>query len=71
MRRADLIKRLREVATSKDEELLLVREGARHTIYRVGDRQVSVPRHREINDLTAQGILKAAEGAGQASAKEK
>lgn len=32
-------------------------EGGRHTKVKIGDKQTSVPRHREINELTAQAIL--------------
>ena len=40
----------------------LVREGRLHEIWRCGATQISVPRHREINELTATGILKTLEG---------
>lgn len=39
-----------------------VRSG-KHAIYRLGDLTIPVPRHREINELTARQILKDAEGA--------
>lgn len=61
MRRADLIRTLGQTAKDKGVELVLVREGSKHTIYAVGSVTVSVPRHREINERTAQGILKKAE----------
>lgn len=35
-----------------------VREGANHTIFSVGGFIFPVPRHTEINDHTAQGILR-------------
>lgn len=35
-----------------------VREGGKHTIFDVGGQLVSVPRHREINELTAKGIMR-------------
>lgn len=47
-----------------------VREGGEHTIYRVGDKQVSVPRHREINELTAKGIIRNAENAQDAETED-
>jgi mRNA interferase HicA len=46
-------------------DLVKVREGANHTIYRINRAMVSIPRHREINELTAQGILKDAEEASR------
>lgn len=34
-----------------------IREGGSHTVIRIGDRQSAVPRHREINELTARAII--------------
>lgn len=34
-----------------------VTEGANHTKVKVGDKQTTVPRHSEINDITAKAIL--------------
>ena len=53
MKRRDLIRRL-EAAGFR-----AVRDSGDHTIYRKeGSRSVQVPRHRELNERTAQGILK-------------
>jgi mRNA interferase HicA len=57
VKRRELVRRLTALAAQHGEQLLLVREGARHTVYRVGSRSVVVPRHREINELTASAIL--------------
>ncbi len=38
----------------------LARHGARHDIWLRGARSLAVPRHREINEMTAQAILRAA-----------
>jgi len=35
-----------------------VTEGANHTKVRIGDLRTTVPRHREINEVTARAILK-------------
>jgi hypothetical protein len=56
-----LIKRLAEMARDKGLELVLVREGGNHTVYRIGTFTFPIPRHREINELTASSILKRAE----------
>jgi mRNA interferase HicA len=40
----------------------LGRHGGRHDIWTKGEREVAVPRHREINDHTAKAILKEASG---------
>jgi len=56
MKRRDLETRLRELGWR------LVRRGGRHDIWELGDREVAVPRHREINDYTAMAILRDAAG---------
>ena len=56
MKRTDLLKRLAEVG-----DLEFVREGARHTIFLVKGNIVAVPRHREINEITAIEIIRDAE----------
>lgn len=55
MKRRDLIKALEAAGFEK------ARDEGDHTIYcKKGYALVVVPRHREINELTARGILKAA-----------
>lgn len=58
MKRRDLLKRLEEIADTE-----LVRHGGSHDIYRVGDVQVTIPRHNEINEITAKAIIKEAKSA--------
>jgi predicted RNA binding protein YcfA (HicA-like mRNA interferase family) len=41
----------------------LIRHGGSHDIYRVGDVQVTIPRHNEINEITAKAIIKEAKSA--------
>jgi hypothetical protein len=41
----------------------LVRQGGEHEIWSCGDRLVAIPRHREINELTATAICRALEQA--------
>ena len=38
-----------------------VREGANHEVWTIGDERLVIPRHREINEYTAKGIIKKAE----------
>ena len=52
-----MLKRLAQIG-----QLGLIREGANHTLYRVNGNPVTIPRHREINELTAKAILKDAQG---------
>jgi len=55
LKRRDIIKRL-EAAGYRIE-----RDIGDHTIYsRPGSRPIPVPRHREVNELTAKEILRAA-----------
>lgn len=58
MKRRDLLKRIAKAADSKDIEWVLVRTRGGHDIYWLGQSvQVSVPRHNEINEITAQKIM--------------
>ncbi len=57
MKRDDLLKTIRKAARTADVDFELVREGGQHTVYRYGKQQFSVPRHREINEITARAIL--------------
>lgn len=55
MKRRDLIKKLEAAGYTVD------RDDGDHTIYeKEGSRPLQVPRHREINEITAKAILKAA-----------
>lgn len=55
MKRRDLIKKLEAAGYKVD------RDDGDHTIYeKEGDRPLQIPRHREINEITAKAILKAA-----------
>jgi mRNA interferase HicA len=61
MKKRDLIKRLRAIAKAANTDLELVREGANHEVWTIGDERLVIPRHREINEYTAKGIIKKAE----------
>lgn len=54
LKRRDLIK------TLTDNGFELFRHGSNHDIYRNGNIQITIPRHKEINEDTAKGILKEA-----------
>lgn len=51
------MKRLRAAARDAGADIQ-VTEGSKHTKVRIGHRQTVVPRHREINEITARAILK-------------
>lgn len=57
MKKRDLIKHLREIAKAAETELGFIREGANHEIWTIGGQRLVIPRHREINERTAQGII--------------
>jgi mRNA interferase HicA len=57
VKRIDLLRRLRKGAKAAGATFDLVREGASHSIYVYGAQQVVIPRHNEINEYTARGIL--------------
>lgn len=58
MKRKDLLREAKRLAKDRGEELQL-REGGSHSIIQIGnDSPVSVPRHSEINEITAKAILK-------------
>lgn len=56
VKRRDLMKRLAHAAREQHPELV-TREGANHTRVEIGDRRSVVPRHTEINEITANAIL--------------
>jgi hypothetical protein len=58
MKRRDLLRKISKAAKAADVIWVLVDEGSEHSIYQVGSQRVSVPRHREVNEYTAEGILK-------------
>jgi len=65
MKRQELIKRLRKLAKSGDSDLVFVREGKAHEHWSINEQRLIIPRHSEINERTAQGIIKVAKEATQ------
>ncbi|WP_018157065.1 type II toxin-antitoxin system HicA family toxin [Demetria terragena] len=59
-KRADLTKQIAKAAKRQGVEWALLREGGRHTIYALGGQSVAIPRHNEINEITAESIRKQA-----------
>jgi hypothetical protein len=60
VRRRELLRRISDLAAAGGEEVLLV-EGAKHSKVSVGQVTLVVPHHREINEFTAQAILRSLE----------
>jgi mRNA interferase HicA len=63
MKRTALEKQLRKRAEAMGLEMVFVREGGAHTIWRIGSYQFSIPRHKDINEITARAILDGAKEA--------
>lgn len=57
MKRRDLMKKLEREAARQGLELVTY-EGGSHTKVSIGERRTVVPRHSEVNELTARAILK-------------
>lgn len=57
MKRRTLHAALSHVARSAGLSFQLVRHGEKHDVYVSGELSVVVPRHRDINERTAHGIL--------------
>jgi mRNA interferase HicA len=58
VKRSELIRRLTESAHAAGAEFVFVREGGAHSVYRYAGQLVAIPRHREISDRLARGILR-------------
>lgn len=52
MKKKDLEKKLKELGWEKR------RSGSKHDVWGKDDRAIPVPRHKEINERTAQSIIK-------------
>lgn len=49
---------IRTAAAANDVSCLRVRQASRHEFWDVGGIRVSIPRHRDINDWTAEAIMR-------------
>jgi mRNA interferase HicA len=57
MKRRDIMKQIADYAKANGLDVVLT-EGGQHTKIVVGDRRTVVPRHNEVNEITAKQILK-------------
>jgi len=57
VKRRELMKRIKAIAHEQGVGVEIT-EGSNHTLVRVGDRRTTIPRHTEINEITALNILK-------------
>jgi hypothetical protein len=58
VKRSDLTRRIRIAARAADLRWEVVRQGSAHEVWRLGGRQIAIPRHREINEVTATAIMR-------------
>jgi hypothetical protein len=63
VKQRELLDRLRGIAMDKGATLELVRHGGNHDHYEIRGTRLLVPRHREIPEYTARGIIRTAKGA--------
>ena len=61
MRRGSLIRRINRIARTQGVKPIYT-EGGSHTHVAVGGRRITIPRHNEVNENTARGILRYLEG---------
>jgi len=61
VKRADLMRRIGRAAHDAGLSWERLRTTGKHEVWSCDGLRVSVPRHREINELTAAGIMKALE----------
>lgn len=62
MKQRDLKRRISAAAARQELSWTMIREGKQHEVWHCGSTLVTIPRHREINEYTAQGIFKDLEG---------
>jgi hypothetical protein len=58
MKRRDLVARIAKAAKATGKAWQFARQGAAHEIWVLDGKQVSIPRHNEINELTAVGVFR-------------
>lgn len=56
-----LIRKISEAAKGQDKAFDLVRQKGSHQMWHCGSTSVVIPKHSEVNEMTAQGICKALE----------
>jgi hypothetical protein len=58
VRQSELKRRIAEAAADRAVIWMMVRQGKRHEVWACGSARVTIPRHREVNEYTAQGIFR-------------
>jgi len=57
VKRGELERRIRQIAKDRGVRVIFANGGS-HVHVTVGDKETTMPRHHEINELTAKSILK-------------
>lgn len=58
MKRRVLVQRIQIAASNGGVACSRIRQGSRHEFWEVGGIRVAIPRHREINEWTAEAIMR-------------
>lgn len=61
MKYRDLVKRIRDAAKAKGIPFDMLRQKGSHQTWQCGTTRVVIPKHSEVNELTAEGICKTLE----------
>ncbi len=61
VKRRDLVRRIAQRSAELDVSWRLLRQGAGHEVFILDGQNVLIPRHRELNEITALAILKQCE----------
>ncbi len=61
MKKKDLLKHLNGLSKTHDVAFEMLRQGANHELWIFNDQRLTIPRHNEINEITAKGIIGEAE----------
>jgi hypothetical protein len=56
------MKRISRAAKDAERSWEKIRSGAKHDLWECGQTRVPIPRHNEINEYTAEGIMKDLDG---------
>jgi mRNA interferase HicA len=58
VKRIALVGKISKAAARQGRGWTLVRQGARHEVWTCGSTTITIPRHRDINEMTAKAIQK-------------
>ena len=61
MKRRELERRIDAAAKAAGLTFEMVRDSGSHEVWSLDGQLISIPRHREVNEYTAEGVMKALE----------